>query len=62
MTRIGPTLDEQIQCARRELGMRERVYRRWVQMGKMTQNNADYEIECMNAILTTLQKLAPPLI
>ena len=36
------TLTDQIAAARRELGMRRRVYPRWVTNGKMTQATADH--------------------
>ena len=55
--RVGPTLDEQIACVSREIGMREHVYPRWVQAKKMSQNKADYELECMRVVLLTLKKL-----
>lgn len=48
------TLDQQIQSVAREIKMRERVYPRWVASGKMKRENADYELECMKAILATL--------
>jgi hypothetical protein len=51
-------LSEQIDCVRREIGMRERVYPRWVQNGKMTQRAADLEIARMSAVLMTLESLA----
>lgn len=48
------TLQEQIDCVRREIGMRERVYPRWVASGKMTQTKADHEIATMREVLETL--------
>lgn len=44
----------QVECIRRELKMRERVYPRWVAGEKMTQALADREIEAMRAVLETL--------
>ncbi len=50
-------LDRQIACVRREVGMRKRVYPRWVATGKMTQEEADRQIEAMEAVQATLEKL-----
>ena len=55
--RVGPTLDEQIACVSREIAIRQSVYPKWVQAGKMTRNKMDYELECMRAVMLTLQKL-----
>lgn len=52
-------LERQIKCVAREIGMRERVYPRWVAQGKMSQKVADEEIEAMRAVLASLQQLAP---
>lgn len=51
-------LDVQIKCVTRELGMRARVYPRWVASGKMTQAAADKETAAMQAVLDTLTALA----
>lgn len=48
---------EQIQSVRRELQKRRNFYPKWVNKGKMTQQKADYEISCMEAVLFTLQVL-----
>ena len=53
--RVGPTIDEQIACVSREIAIRQSVYPKWVQAGKMTRNKMDYELECMLAVLFTLQ-------
>jgi hypothetical protein len=50
------TFRDKEQCARRELDMRRRVYPRWVANGKMTQDQADREIELMAAILADYEK------
>ncbi len=50
-----PGLQEQIACVERELKMRGRVYPRRVQMGAMTSDQADHEIQIMQAVLRTLQ-------
>lgn len=49
---------DQLECARRELRMRERAYPRWIASGKMTQKKADLEISLQVAIIETLEKLA----
>jgi hypothetical protein len=49
------SLPDQIACVEREIRMRERVYPRWVAIGKLTQDAADREILCMRAVLATLQ-------
>lgn len=51
------SLSDQIACVRREVGMRERVYPRWIAAGNMTQAKADREIEAMKAVLATLVRL-----
>lgn len=50
-------LADQIACVRREIGMRERVYKRWVSDQKMSQHKADTELEAMRAVLETLLKI-----
>ena len=52
--RIKMTLDEQIKCVKREIDYRKRLYPVWVQNGKMTQNDANYQIECMECVLNSL--------
>lgn len=49
---------DQLAAAQREVKMRERVYPRWVQQGKMTQAKADAELAAMRAICATLEPLA----
>lgn len=48
-------LVQQIASAKRELAMRERVYPKWVEARKMTEAAASHEIECMRAIVATLE-------
>lgn len=48
-------LTEQITAVEREIAMRKRVYPRWIESERMTQSKADHEIECMEAVLRTLQ-------
>lgn len=49
-----PTIAELAKCARREAAMRQRVYPRWVASGKMTQQQAEHETACMDAIAKML--------
>lgn len=51
------SLDDQIKAVQREIGMRKRVYPRWVENGKMTQITADKEMAAMEAVLETLKKV-----
>ena len=53
------TLDEQIECVKREIGMRRRVYPRWIEAWRMTEERADHEIAAMEAVLATLESLRP---
>lgn len=53
------TLDEQIECVRREIGMRHHVYPHWVEFGHITQAHADHQIAAMTAVLATLEALRP---
>ena len=48
------TLDQMIACVEREIGMRERVYPRWVEQKKMLQATADQELARMRAVLELL--------
>ena len=48
------SLPEQLKAARRELGKREKHYPEWVRCGRMSDEKARYEIECMKAIIKTL--------
>jgi hypothetical protein len=50
-------LDAQIACVDREIGMRVKVYARWVSEKKLTQAKADHELAAMRAVLTTLKKI-----
>lgn len=51
------SLEQMIGCAKRELGMRQRVYPRWVATGKMTAAQERLEVDTMAAIVTTLERL-----
>ena len=44
------SLEEMISCVEREIGMRERVYPRWVEQKKLLQATADQELARMRAV------------
>jgi hypothetical protein len=48
------TLNDQIECAERELAIRKQVYPGWVDKGRMAPDKANHEIECMAEIVYTL--------
>jgi hypothetical protein len=50
------SIDDMIKCIEREIGMRMRVYPRWVEQKKMTQEKALNEINTMQAVLEQLKK------
>lgn len=52
------TFTQQLECAERELKMRERVYPWWVDAEKLTREKAEHEIAAMRAIVETLRPLA----
>lgn len=45
------TDQNKLECAKRELAMRMRVYPKWVDSGRMSQDKADHEIAVMAAIV-----------
>jgi hypothetical protein len=51
MTVNPVTRFEKRRCLEREIAMRRRAYPRWVREGRMTQAEADREIDVMTAIL-----------
>lgn len=51
------SLHEQIACVRRELRMREHVYRKRVANGQMIAPDAQREIGLMTDVLETLERL-----
>jgi hypothetical protein len=51
---------DQITCVRREIAMRERVYPKWVNAGRMKAEAAEREIAAMRAVLETLLSLQIP--
>ena len=50
------TLSEQITCIARELKIRQRVYSKWVDTGKMQARVSENEISAISAVLATLQE------
>ena len=48
------TLDQMVKCVEREIGMRERVYPRWVEQKKMLQATAGLELARMRAVRDVL--------
>ena len=44
------SLEEMIACVEREIGMRERVYPRWVEQKKLIQATADQDLARMRAV------------
>jgi hypothetical protein len=52
------SMDDLIKCAIREAGLRKRVYPKWIEQNRMTQEKADWEIECMEAIVQKLKEIA----
>ena len=51
------TLDEQIDEAQRELALRRQCYPQWVKSGKLDAGDAYYQLQAMEAIVKTLQRL-----
>lgn len=51
------TAREKREAVEREVGMRRRVYPRWVELRRMTQEKADREIAIMEAIAADYRKL-----
>lgn len=48
------TINEQIAAIRRELEYRRKLYSRWVEIKKISEKDAAYQIEVMEQILCTL--------
>lgn len=51
---------EKLDCARRELAMRIKIYARYVQTNKMSREKAAREIALMSAIVEDYEKLVEP--
>ena len=54
---FAPSIDDQIECIRRELGYRHKVYARRVESGQMTARLAEREIARMEAVHDTLRSI-----
>lgn len=53
------TLDEQIAELKRELGVRERVYPKWIEMGRITKEKAEENKGKLQAAIKTMTGLIP---
>lgn len=53
------SIQEQIAEVKREIGLREKLYPAWVASRGMNPSKADYQLNCMKAVLATLGLLAP---
>ena len=51
------TLHEQIAEAQRELALRRKCYPAWVKSGKLAHEDAYHQLQVMEAIVRTLQRL-----
>jgi len=51
---MGVSLAEQIKIVQREIAFRKKLYPRWVESGKMTQIEANYQIDGMECVLNSL--------
>ena len=49
---------DKLKCVERELKMRLRVYPRWIEIGRMSQKQAEHELACMRAIVEDYRKIA----
>ena len=52
------TAEDMLACAERELKMRQRVYPRWVEEGRISEGKAAHELAAMAAIVDALRPLA----
>jgi len=52
------SLAEQITEAHRELALRKKCYPQWVKQGKLDMTTAHYQLQAMQAIVKTLERLA----
>lgn len=48
-------IEMQINCVKREIAMRGKVYPRWVDRGKMKPEQATHEMAAMGEVLKTLE-------
>ena len=56
----GYTIEQQMACVKREIAMRKNVYPKWVMSGRMKAEAADHEINCLTAVLRSLETLVVP--
>lgn len=56
MNTVEITIAEQIAELEREIKIRERVYARWVDTGKLTKRAADLQLDRMRAAVETLKR------
>ena len=54
---VAVSIDRQIECVERELKQRAYVYPRRIEAGKMTQEQSDREVACMEAVAATLREV-----
>lgn len=52
-----PSIADLVECAKRELALRQRVYPKWVESGRLDARKADHEVECMQHIVSRLEKI-----
>ncbi len=52
------TIDEQIAEVKREIAMREKVYPKWIELGSLPKQKADFQILVMEAVLILLEEIA----
>jgi len=50
-----PSKVDQIAEVKREIALRERVYPKWVEAGRLKQDKADRQLAIMRAVLATLE-------
>jgi len=55
----GFTREQLLECVDRELRLRERVYPRWVSLGRMSHSKAEDEKALMGAVRAVLAQLPP---
>ncbi len=48
-------MKQQIACVGREIALRERLYPKWVESGKLKPEAAEFELNCMRSILEWLK-------
>ena len=51
------SIQEQIKCVKREIGLRQRVYPRQIEAGRMSNAKATDELKRMQAVLKTLEQV-----